>query len=335
MNQQAHIAPDGAGGRLVYLAENLAALHAATSVSALAGRVVFLGERALGAVLSVLAIPDETGAYRAVLSGSPLPASARAVWEGLHIDALSTNLSAGAAFGRAQGHSRACRYPLSELFPERECSGSEEALVAPITRERELIGIALFVVGPDEATDMMATILVDHVAVAIHQLWERDDARRLHFMDGRLWVPDEIFLLAQFRREVARSRRYGHDAGIALLRFESETDVRAKFGDFYANHLMRRIGSQLLANLRNTDVVGALDGGYAVIYADTSLDGTELSTQRLRDAVLEMIAVRFPEIVDPEVSFRAAAYPVSGSTVEDLVRNLVDDGTSLNHSDAA
>ena len=86
------------------------------------------------------------------------------------------------------------------------------------------------------------------------------------------------FLLTQLRREVARARRYGNEVGVALLRFESEAEVRAKFGDFYTDHLMRRIGSQLVAQLRDTDVVGALDGGYAIIHTETSLDGTQLSS---------------------------------------------------------
>jgi GGDEF domain-containing protein len=141
-------------------------------------------------------------------------------------------------------------------------------------------------------------------------------------MDARLWVPDEDFLLAQLRREVARARRYGGELGLALLRFESEAEVRAKFGDFYTNHLMRRIGSQILAQLRDTDVVGALDGGYAVIHTETSLQGTQLSSERLRETVAQMIRQRFPEIREPRLSASAVAYPASASSAEDLVRQL-------------
>jgi hypothetical protein len=43
----------------------------------LAGRFEFLGEKALGAALTVLALPDERGAFRAAASSSPRPASAR------------------------------------------------------------------------------------------------------------------------------------------------------------------------------------------------------------------------------------------------------------------
>lgn len=326
MEQQS--AADGADGRLIYLVENLATLHAASGMPWIAGRFEFLGEKALGAALSILALPDETGAYRAVASASPRTAAARALWQALDVDNLPANASAAAIFGEAESHARAARYPLAELFPDSAHAGAEDAIIAPISFNREMVGVGVFVVEPGEMVEGMAAILASHTAVAMHQLHERDEARRLHSMDARLWVPDEDFLLAQLRREVARSRRYGRELGVALLRFESEQDVRAKFGDFYTNHLMRRIGSQLLAKLRDTDVVGALDGGYAVIHTETSLAGTELSTNRLRDSVLQMVAQRFPEFSDPRLSVRTVAYPASAATVEELVLLLGDGETS-------
>ena len=333
MDQQP--ATDGADGRLIYLVENLATLHAASGVPWIGGRFEFLGEKALGAALSILALPDETGSYRAVASASPRTAAARALWEALDVDNLPSNMSAAAVFGETEGHARAARFPLSDLFPDSAHTGGEDAIIAPISFNREMIGVGVFVVEPGDMTEAMAMILASHTAVAMHQLRERDEARRLHSMDGRLWVPDEAFLLAQLTREVARSRRYGRELGLALLRFESEGDVRAKFGDFYTNHLMRRIGGQLLAKLRDTDVVGALDGGYAVIHTETSLAGTELSSDRLRDSVLQMIAQRFPEIAEPRISVRAVAYPSSAATVEDLVRGLGEDEASGQVSAAA
>ncbi len=328
-------AAEGAEGRLIYLVENLATLHAASGMPWIAGRFEFLGEKALGAALTVLALPDETGAYRAVASSSPRTAAARDLWGALGIDELAANASAAAVFGEVESHARAVRYQVRELFPECTYSGPEDAIIAPIAFNRELIGVGVFVVEPGEMTEALATILASHAAVAMHQLREREDARRLHSMDARLWVPDEDFLIAQLRREVARSRRYGREMGVALLRFESEAEVRAKFSDFYTNHLMRRIGSQLLAKLRDTDVVGALDGGYAVIHTETSLAGTELSSERLRDSVLQMIAQRFPEITEPRLSIRTVAYPASSTTVEDLVRELLDTASGYVQSLAA
>lgn len=326
MDQQS--AAESAEGRLIYLVENLATLHAATGMPWIAGRFEFLGEKALGAALTVLALPDESGAYRAVASASPRTAAARALWDALDIDDLAANASAAAVFGEAESHARAIRHTVRELFPECTHAGPEDAIVAPIAFNRELIGVGLFVVEPGEMTEALASILASHAAVAMHQLRERDEARRLHSMDARLWVPDEDFLIAQLRREVARSRRYGRELGVALLRFESEADVRAKYGDFYTDHLVRRIGSQLLAKLRDTDVVGALAGGYAVIHTETALAGTELSAERLRDSVTQMIAQRFPEIVEPRISIRTVAYPASGGTVEELVSALLDNEES-------
>ena len=98
---------------------------------------------------------------------------------------------------------------------------------------------------------------------------------------------------------------------------------------------MRRIGSQILAKLRDTDVVGALDGAYAVIHTETSLEGTVLSSERLRESVVQMIAQRFPEVSDPRLSIRVVAYPGSAATAEDLVRALGDEAGAARESQVA
>lgn len=326
MNDQT--AADGAEGRLVYLVENLASLHAAQDMGWIASRFEFLGEKAIGASLTALALSDDTGAYRAVASASPRPAAARDLWERLDIDALAGHTNAAAVFSEVEAQGRAADYAIEDLFPASEHAGTGRALVAPVSFNREMIGVGLFIVEPEPLTGIMATMLASHAAVAIHQLRERDDARRLHSVDPRLWVPDETFLMAQLRREVARARRYGRQVGIALLRFQNEQAVRDRFGDFYAGHVLRRIGSQLIADVRDSDVVGALDGGYAVIHTETALDGTRLSSGRLREKVLRMIEQRFPELTDAEITVRAVGYPETASTVDELLAKLDDAGAA-------
>jgi diguanylate cyclase (GGDEF)-like protein len=325
----------GAEGRLIYLVENLASLHASPDLAWIAGRFEFLGEKALGASLTVLALPDETGAYRAAASASPRTAVARGLWEELGIDRLPSNTAAAAAFGGMEVHARPARHALADLFPRCERPGGEEAVVVPVAFSGELIGVGVFVIEADEMTEAMASILASNTAVAMYQLRQREEARRLHSVDPLLWIPDEQFLVTQLRREVARARRYAREVGVGVLRFESEAEVRAQFGDFYTDHLMRRIGSQVLAGVRDSDVLGALDGGYAVIHAETPLDGTRLSTERLRDAVLRMIEQKFPELTAPRISVSAVAYPATAATVEELLLALQADAGAGADSSAA
>lgn len=319
----ANPAEGAADGRLSYLAENLTSLHAAPDLPWLTGRFEFLGEHALGAALTALVLPDEGGTYRAASSSSPRPAQARALWESLAIDRISTNATAAAAFAAAESSSQPRLVPLAEVFGQA-AAGDDAVVLAPIAFNREHIGVGMFVMSEsDEATAPVANVLASHAAVAIYQLREREDARRLHSVDPKLWVPDEDFLVAQLKREFARARRYQRDLGVALLRLENQADVRAKFGDFYAGHLMRRIGGQLVASVRDTDVLGALAGAYAVIHTDTGPEGTKTSAQRLRDAVVKMIAQRFPEAPAPDISVACASFPAQGETVEAMIENLL------------
>ncbi len=312
-----------AEGRLLYLAEHLAELHASLDIRWLAGRFEFLGEKVLGATLTLLALPDERGAFRAAASASPRPASAHDARAALGIDALARNTAAAKAFVAAETAGRPVVVRLAELFPEGEgAAAGGEAIVAPLLCDREFLGVGLFVVDASPLAEQIAAVLASNAAVAIAQIREREDARRLHSVDARLWVPDEHFLLEQFQREVNRARRYGREVGLALLRLDNEAEVRARFGDFFTDHLLRRIGSQLLASVRDSDVLGALDGAYAVIHAETSQAGTQLSAERLRDAAVEMVRQRFPEAPEARISVRVASYPATAGSVEELVACL-------------
>ena len=322
MDEQPGGQADSGEGRLVYLVENLASLHAAQNMGWIASRFEFLGEKAIGAALTVLAISDDSGVYRAATSASQRPAMAGDWWDDLKIDELAQHTAAEAAFGAAEGRGRAAVYEIKELFPDCAREGAERAIVAPVSFNREMLGVGLFIVEPNELTEAMTSMLSSHAAVAIHQLRQRDEARRLHSLDQRLWVPDQSYLMTQLTREIARARRYGREVGVAMLRFASEPAVRATYGDFYANHVMRRIGSQLLIDVRDSDIVGALNGGYAIIHTETRLEGTQASSERLRDKVIGMLSQRFPELTDLEIDVSAAAYPASGATVEEVVGAL-------------
>jgi diguanylate cyclase (GGDEF)-like protein len=312
-----------AEGQLVYFAEHLASLHASADMAWLVGRFEFLGEKALGAPLSVLATTDERGIFRPMSSASPRTAVARDLWDALRIDDIADNAALVLAFRQVIGQSRVARFDLDQLFPAvDEVAGVSMCLIVPITYNRETIGVGMFLVEPGPTVELMARILSDHTAVAIHQLRTREEGRRLHSVDQRLWIPDEHFMLTQCRREILRARRYGRDVGIALLRLENESDIRARFGDFFTDHLLRRVGSQLAAEVRDSDILGAIDGAYAVIHTETTLAGTELSANRLRDVVTTMVAQRFPEMPEPVFTAIAVAYPESGETPEALLAKL-------------
>lgn len=313
-----------AAGRLVYLAEQLTSMHAAPDMAWLTGRFEFIGENAVGASLTLLARPDASECYRAERGGTTRTANARALREDLHIDELSANQRAARIFAEVAADGRTRTYDVQEMFEDAVTSLAKQVVVAPIAHNRETLGAGVFVLPePSELSELMAGLLCQHAGVAIFQLREREEARRLHSTDPRLWVPDEDFLLAQVRREVVRARRYGREVGVALLRVENERDVRQRFGSFYADHMMRRIGAQLMSIVRDSDVVGALDGAFAVIHAETAMQGTQISAGRLRDRVLEMVQQRFPEAPSLDVSVSVVAYPESGSTLEDLLHGLL------------
>ncbi|MBF6600618.1 MAG: diguanylate cyclase [Dehalococcoidia bacterium] len=315
-------------GRLLYLAEQLASLHASVDMAWLAARLEFLGEKALGAALTVLALVDEAGTYRPLPPSPQAPARARALRDELKVAAISGD-DASAILTLGEQESRPVVLAARDVFGVAPGDGSgADVIVAPVVYNRESIGVALFLVEPTALNQQIAATLCEHAGVAIYQLRQREEARRLHSIDPILWIPDETFLIAQLKRELSRARRYDRTLGVAALRFESERGVRRQFGDFFTDHLMRRIGSHMLAQVRDSDVLGALGGRYAVIHNETSLSGTRLSGERLRDAAVQMVVQRFPEVAEPRISLAVAAYPDSADNLEDLLLRLLDDAVA-------
>ena len=310
-------------GQLLYLAENLTSLYASPDMQWLAGRFEFLGEKALGAALSLLAIVDEAGTYRPVPVSAQAPASIRALREELRVGDLASSAEAAATLAEVERQGRAMTLPVDALFgSEPEEVDGASAIVVPVAYNREPIGAAIFVAAASPRNEQVAQILASHTAVAIYLLRQREEARRLHSVDPILWIPDEDFIIAQLKREVTRARRYKREVGVAVLRLANEREIRRQFGDFFTDHLMRRIGSHVLAQVRDSDVVGALAGGYAVIHNETPLEGTTLSAERLRDSITQMVVQRFPEVPRPEMAVAVAGFPETAATVEMLLEHL-------------
>jgi len=235
------------------------------------------------------------------------------------------NSAAAKSFVAVEKVGRPAAVRVGDLFPSDGGDLNErDAIVAPLLCDREFRGVGFFLVDASPDVEQIAGVLAANAAVAISQIREREDARRLHSVDPKLWVPDSNFLLQQFQREVNRARRYGREVGLALIRVENEAEVRGRFGDFFTDHLLRRIGGQLLASVRDSDVLGALDGGYAVIHAETGLTGTQLSADRLRDHAVEMVRLRFPEVPELRMTSRAVSYPTTASNADGLLAKLTE-----------
>jgi diguanylate cyclase (GGDEF)-like protein len=307
---------------LLHFAEHLVSLHAATDLPRLAGRFEFLGEKAINARVTVMALPDEGGAFRPCVGASVRSAATAQAWIRLGMDSLSSNRRAAIALSNCARTGQPAIFDLSQLFSVPTIAGVDTVIVSPMSHHGESIGAALFIAEASSSALQMAAILSSHAAVAVLQLREREDGRRLHSTDPRLWVPDEQYLRLQLQREVSRAHRYERQAGLALITLSNENEYRTRFGGFLADQILRRLGSQLMQSIRDTDTLGALDGAFAIIHAETSLDGTNISAGRLVTAAERMIAHRFPELPAARIAVATAAYPETADSAETLIRQV-------------
>lgn len=303
-------------------AEHLVPLHASMDLPRLVGHVEFLAERAFNAQATVLMLPDETGAFRPSPSMGVRTAANTQARLALGIDAIAKNRRVGLALTDCGLSMRPSITLLSELFELDQVGGANTAIVIPVSFNSELVGVVLFVAEATPVALTLAGILAQHTAVAITQLRQREDVARLHSRDARLWIPDEHYLRLQMAREVSRARRYGRHLGVALVRLENEFVYQSQFGSFLADQILRRMGRLFADGIRDSDILGALDGGFAVIHVETDEAGTEISTRRLVRAAERMVAHRFPELPRPEIAFVIAGFPESADSADALLRQI-------------
>jgi diguanylate cyclase (GGDEF)-like protein len=323
-----------------YFARMLSSLHAATDFPGLASRFEFVGERCVGAALSVLVLRDEGDVYRPVPGSGTTPSVVAAMWSTLQIDRLSQNNEAAAAFSQVVSQRLPRRFNLDAIFSETaDAARGLVCDVTPLSFGGEFMGVGLFVIDPEAETAVFAPILSEHAAVAVQRLRLYEQARRLHGTDPALWIPDEAFFRSELRRELSRARRYGSQVGVALLRVDSVEKVRDRFGDFYAGHLLRRVGLHMTEAIRDTDALGALDGGFAVIQTGTSPEGTLISAERLCESVAKMLAHQFPELelsLIAQISATTANAPEDDTTLDGIIAKLLQPvGTERNARETA
>lgn len=313
------------GESLANLARMTATLHAARDRQELAGRFEYLGERCVDAAMTLLVLADDADTYRPVLGSLKRPAATDALMRELGIGRLSENAGAIDVL-RHVGAGNAARWlQLSEVFGDQNASGGDRScVVIPLAWEGESFGVGVFVVEPTRRAEQLIAILAEHAGIAAQQLRAREAARRLHGIDPLLWVPDGDFVREALTRELSRARRYGGPVGVALVRLRCAADLRARYGNFYTDHLLRKVGGQIASAIRDTDVLGAVDGDFVVIQPGTARDGAWVAADRLSESIGVMLSSHHPELelsIIAEIAVVAAASPDDGATADALLRH--------------
>ncbi len=308
---------------LVNLAGSLASLHAARDFHELAGLFERLGERCVGAALTVLLLSDDSGGYRPVTGSLRRPAVVESLREGLGVDLIGKNQEVAFACHHVEATSTPAWFDVGDLFAEAEAAtDNRRCVIVPIGVAGEGLGAGLFVVSESRTSATFSSILAEHAGVAVKRLRELDQARRLRGIDSELWIAGEASLRESLATELSRARRYGGSVGLTLLRIDCEGDLRTKYGHFYTDHMLRRVGGFLRSAIRDTDVLGTIARRFAVIHPATAREGSGVAAERLTEAIGSMLSKNYPELelsLIARISADCVASPADGVTVNELI----------------
>jgi diguanylate cyclase (GGDEF)-like protein len=311
----------------INLARSLASLHAARDLNELAGHLEHLGERCVDAVLAALLLTDDSGEFRLVSGSLRRSAYVESLRQQLQVERITQNQDITSAARHVAATRASQWFSVAELFGESpEAAAGRHCIISPIWAGGEALGTCLLVAPETPAATTSIAILVEHIGVAVQRLREISRARHLHGIDPNLWIADETSLREALTHELSRARRYGGSVGVTLLSVDCADELRERYGGFYADQLLRKIGGRLTSVVRDTDVLGTLGGGFAVIHPATTQAGALIAAGRLMDEVGSMLSSSFPELelsLISRITTDSVASPDDGKTAGELIARLL------------
>ena len=317
------------------LLQPLLAVHSAPSPRWLVDGAGTAAERGLGALYSLVFLLDSSGALvgerpassermRAVAKLSQLLETnvSTLKFDPQQLPATLSALEGGRAVA-VKELSEALVLPLAEkrLRSIQKELGVSEVWLAPLHWSGESTGLlVLFMPAGAPAPLAHAELLGQHVAVALAKLRAQEAGRRRGELDAVRWISDEQRFDDQLEMEVRRALRHKRPLSILLIRLQNYHDLRARYGRFLAERLLRHVAGVLEDTMRDTDFLGAFkDNGFAAILIEADAAAAERAKERLS---LGLTNVNLPHAQLPDLRIdlacATATAPDDGETPLDL-----------------
>ena len=317
------------------LLQPLLAVHSAPSQGWLVDGAATAAERGLGALYSLVFLLDSSGA----LAGERPASSERMRAVAKLNQLLETNVITmkfdpqqvpAALSALDQGRAVAVT-ELREALPLPQAEkklrsvqkqlGVREVWLAPLHWSGESTGL-LVLFMPDNAAAPLshAELLGQHLAVALAKLRAQEAGRKRGELDAVRWIYDEQRFGDQLDGEMRRALRHKRPLSILLIRLDNYHDLRARYGRFLAERLLRQVAGVLEDTMRDTDFLGAFkDNGFAAILIEA--DG--VAAQRAKERLSRGLSgVTLPQAQLPDLRLdltcATASVPEDGETPQDL-----------------
>jgi diguanylate cyclase (GGDEF)-like protein/putative nucleotidyltransferase with HDIG domain len=206
--------------------------------------------------------------------------------------------------------------------PRLVLPGSVAGVALPVTYGEQFLGI-LYVESstpcefPDTDVALLRT-LADLFAGALHNALTFQKAQEQAITDGLTGVKTHRFLMEALSAEWKRSTRANRPLALVLMDLDRFKFVNDFYGHLEGDVVLQRVGHILEQNCRRSDVVARYGGDeFVILMPETSVEQARQLANKLRGWIASDLLLRDKNIT---ASFGIAAFPVHGSTPQELIQ---------------
>ena len=120
----------------------------------------------------------------------------------------------------------------------------------------------------------------------LEALAQRDEMQRLAITDPLTGVANRRQLILSGEFEIAKAVRYKHQASVLMVDIDHFKLINDTWGHPTGDRVIQSLTNSIVANVRNTDVVGRLGGEeFVVVLTNTGSEGAFILADRLRESI--------------------------------------------------
>jgi diguanylate cyclase (GGDEF)-like protein/putative nucleotidyltransferase with HDIG domain len=210
----------------------------------------------------------------------------------------------------------------SASTPRLVLAGSAASVALPVTYGEQFLGVLYVETSepcdfPQQDVSLLRT-LADLFAGALHNALTFQKAQEQAITDGLTGVKTHRFLMEALSSEWKRSTRANRPLALVLMDLDRFKFVNDFYGHLEGDVVLQRVGHILEQNCRRSDVVARYGGDeFVILMPETTIEQARQLANKLRGWVASDPLLRDKNIT---ASFGIAAFPVHGSTPQELIQ---------------
>lgn len=199
----------------------------------------------------------------------------------------------------------------------------QEMLCLPLQAHEQTLGV-LHLTDTEKIGRDFLTNLASQIALPLAVLYLQAELENQTFRDSNTGLWNRRFMDASIQRIFARAKRLNHDSqaqhsvGVIFCDIDHFKAYNTEFGHEAGDMVLRTVAKFLIETCREDDLPCRYGGEeFVIILPDTSVAGTKIKAERIREGVKQLPAPGNRVI---SLSLGVAAYPEHGMTPEEVLK---------------